>query len=556
MPALNVDNTATATQMASEILGQGFVIDSATYFGDANSSGTYTGGDTSNPSVLPGDTGVIFSTGNTSGFANATGANNQQGGTTTDTGGVNGNAAFDTAAGQATFDASYIEIVFTPEPGQTSLNIEFRFYSEEYNEYVYSNFNDIALVQLDGVTQPISVGTGEISVNSINDAGTFNPTNGNQANDPNPGNGVFDSSNPNLYIDNSTGAFATEMDGFTVTLSLDIPVTPGVQQTLMIGIADVGDSAWDSSLIIASNQQTGPVDNDPIATDDTGIQTFGANPRTIDVLANDTDPNGQTLTITQINGVNVVANQTVTLATGEEVTLNPDGTITLVNVGGNLGSTSFSYTVADTDGNTDSAFVTFEAQPICFTPGALVATPYGLRDTVDLKVGDLVLTQDNGPQQIRWCGSRVLDLDAMQNPERFIPIRIRKGALGVNTPSADMLVSPRHQVLIASPLTALLFGTSEVFCAAEHLLHLPGIERAVEVTSVHYIHFLFDQHEVLRVNRLRTESLYPGQLAIEGLQAKAREEIFELFPSLRTDPNFGPAARFVARKGEAALLAA
>jgi len=235
MPALNADTNATAVAMASEILGGGFTIDSATYTGAAASSGIYTDGDTTNPDVLPSDTGVILSTGNVASFANATGANNTAGGTSTGTSSADGVGIFDTAAGNNTFDAAYMTIVFTPEPGQTSLNLEFRFYSEEYNEYVYSDFNDIALVQLDGVTQPISVGSGEISVNGINNAGQENPNFGDEANDPNPGNGQFDSANPNLYIDNGDGAYATEMDGFTVTLSLDIPVTPGVQQTLVIG---------------------------------------------------------------------------------------------------------------------------------------------------------------------------------------------------------------------------------------------------------------------------------------------------------------------------------
>ena len=144
MPALNTDTSATAQDMAQLIFGSGFNITGATYSGATGSSATYSGGDASNPNVLPADTGVILSTGNVDSFANATGANNQSGGTSTNTTGGNGVSVFDTAAGGSTFDASYLEVTFTPEPGQTSLNIEFRFYSEEYNEYVYSNFNDIA----------------------------------------------------------------------------------------------------------------------------------------------------------------------------------------------------------------------------------------------------------------------------------------------------------------------------------------------------------------------------------------------------------------------------
>lgn len=547
MPALNADTTATAVEMATEILGSGFTIDSAIYFGDPASSGTYTDGDTTNPNVLPSDSGVIFSTGNVSDFANATGANNQALNTSTDTAGVDGNSAFNTAAGSNTFDASYMEITFTPEPGQTSLNIEFRFYSEEYNDWVYTNFNDIALVQLDGVTQPISVGSGEISVNGINNAGVTNPGFGNQANDPNPGNGQFDSANPNLYIDNSAGGFATEMDGFTVTLSLDIPVTPGVQQTLLIGIADRGDTLFDSSLVIASNNVADTSDTDPVATDDTGILTFGSNDEIVDLLANDMDPNSQALTITQINGVDVVAGDVVTLNTGQTVELNANGTITLVNASGALGETSFSYTIADTDGNTDSAFVTFDAQPICYCSGTMIETPYGPRAVEDLGVGDLVLTRDNGPQPIRWVGER-----SMIATPKSAPIRIATGFLGNQT---ELYVSPQHRLLVSGYRSELYFGHAEVLVAALHLVNGDTVLK-MKPGLVSYHHIMFDQHEIITANGAESESYQPGAYSLPGLDAAAREELFNVFPELRANPRAHVKSARETVRGQAGLLLA
>ncbi|MEP3347903.1 MAG: Hint domain-containing protein [Litoreibacter sp.] len=548
MTELNADTSASAVAMATEILGSGFTINSATYSGDDASSGIYTDGDTSNPNVLPSDTGVIFSTGVVSDFANATGANNSANGTTTNTGGIDGNSAFNAAAGQSTFDASFLEISFTPEPGQTSINIEFRFYSEEYNEYVYSNFNDIALVQLDGITQPISVGDGEISVNGINDAANSNPANGSEANDPNPGNGQFDSANPNLYIDNTDGSFETEMDGFTVTLSLDIPVTPGVTQTLMIGIADVGDSSFDSSIIIASNNVPDTTDTDPIATDDTGIETWGVNPKTVDILANDTDPTGQALTITQINGVNVVAGQVVSLPTGQDVTLNANGTITLVNTGGNLGETSFSYTVEDTDGNTDSAFVTFDAAPICYCDGVMIATPSGQRRVEELRSGDYVLTRDDGPQPIRWIGSRDMLADA-----RHAPIEFDAGAIGNDH---VLRVSPQHRVLCRGYRAQMYFGEEEVLVAATHLVNGRNI-RQLRGGLVSYNHLMFDTHQIITADGALSESYQPGDYSLPGLDDAAREELFEVFPELRSNVgHYGRAARVSVHGAVAQLLAA
>lgn len=545
MPALNANTSATAVEMATEILGNGFTIDSAIYFGDTASSGTYVDGDTTNPNVLPSDAGVIFSTGNVADFANATGANNQAGNTSSDTSGANGNAVFDAAAGTNTFDAAYMEITFTPEPGQTSLNIEFRFYSEEYNEYVYSNFNDIALVQLDGVTQPISVGSGEISVNGINSAGDTPPAFGNESNDPNPGNGQFDSANPNLYVDNTAGGFATEMDGFTVTLSLDIPVTPGVQQTLFIGIADVGDNSFDSSLIIASNNVPDLSDTAPVATDDTGILTFGSNDKTVDLLANDTDPNGQTLTITQINGIDVVAGDIVTLNTGQTVELNASGTITLVNASGNLGETSFSYTIADTDGNTDSAFVTFDAQPICYCSGTLIETPFGARAVEDLRVGDLVLTRDHGPQPIRWAGAR-----SMMTSVKSAPIRLTAGFLDNNT---ELFVSPQHRLLFSGYRSELYFGQSEVLVAAQNLVNGDTVVK-MQPGLVTYHHIMFDQHEIITANGTQSESFQPGAYSLPGLDVAAREELFAILPELRANPTAHVRSARQSVRGQAGIL--
>lgn len=99
--------------------------------------------------------------------------------------------------------------------------------------------------------------------------------------------------------------------------------------------------------------------------------------------------------------MSVSAGSIVSLPTGQTVTLNGNGTITIINTGSGTGPTSFSYTVSDSDGNTDSAFVTFDAAPICFCAGAMIETPSGPRAIEYLRPGDLVVTRDHGPQPIR-----------------------------------------------------------------------------------------------------------------------------------------------------------
>lgn len=67
---------------------------------------------------------------------------------------------------------------------------------------------------------------------------------------------------------------------------------------------------------------------------------------TINVLANDTDPDGDTLTVTSI-----------TPPTFGTTTLNADGSV-LFDPQGNIGSITFSYTISDGRGGTDSTVVT------------------------------------------------------------------------------------------------------------------------------------------------------------------------------------------------------
>jgi hypothetical protein len=542
---LTLNTSATATQMAEEILGEGFTNITATYFGDNDSSGIYSNADTAHAGLLPSDIGVIFSTGDAIDFSNAGGGNNN-GGTSTNTSGINNDADFNAAAGGATFDASFLVINFTPEPGQTQLNLEFRFYSEEYNEYVYSNFNDVALVMFDDNEVPISVGDGKISVNSINDANQFNPSQGSEALDPNPGNGQFDSSSPNLYIDNSTGAADTEFDGFTVTLSLDITVTPGVNHELKIGVADKGDSFWDSAFAIASNVTGGVADVDPVASDDV-VNVVRGQGVVADLLSNDTDPdNPGTLEITEINGVSVVAGQTVTLATGQQITLNIDGTITVAGNSAPSGQTFFAYTIEDADGNSDSAFVTLNTPP-CFTPGTSILTATGNRPVEELRPGDLIVTRDRGLQPLRWVGEREVTGAALfATNGSMAPIIVPAGSFGPGLPARDLIVSPMHKLLLSGARLPLIIGTREALVPARHLIGYQGIFQRTGTTPVRYLHLLFDQHEVVFSAGTPTESLHPGSIGLHGFSKESRESLFLYRPELRADPNvYGPTARHV-----------
>ena len=189
----------------------------------------------------------------------------------------------------------------------------------------------------------------------------------------------------------------------------------------------------------------------------------------------------------------------------------------------------------------------------CFTAGTMIDTPDGPRAVETLMVGDLVLTRDHGAQPIRWTGRRTLSAAELAGNERLRPVRIAAGALGVNMPAQDLVVSPQHRILVRSTIAQRMFDSNEVLIAAKHLVAVPGIdhEPAGDVT---YVHIMFDQHQIVTSNGAETESLFAGKMALEALGPDAAAEIFALFPELRDKADaYAPARALIeGRRGREA----
>ncbi|MCG6901367.1 MAG: choice-of-anchor L domain-containing protein [Rhodobacter sp.] len=511
---LPVNTGASATQMAQEIFGNGVTVVGASYTGDARSSGIYSNGDSVSPGVTPSDSGVILSTGRATRFTNSFGQANQSSNTSTNSGGPNNDPGFNALAGANTYDASWLDIDFIPT-GDT-LTMQFVFSSEEYPEYTGSIYNDAVGVWINGSPAMLTVGNGNTSVGNVNDV-----------------------NNVNLYHDNTGDQFNTEMDGFTVTLTLTMTVIPGVVNSIRIGIADVGDSQYDSNLLIAGDS----VQTVLIAHDDS-INIDAGSSGTVDVLGNDYSASSATLTVTHINGVPVVAGGTVTLPNGQSVTLNADGTLTVLTDADEELS-AFTYTISD-GFDTDTGFVTVNTVP-CFVAGTMIRTPKGEVRVETLKPGDLVVTQDHGAQPLRWIGRRKVAATG-----EHAPIRIAAHTFGVHR---TLMVSPQHRVLIRDNLSELLFGEPEVLVAAKHLLNDRTVTRK-SGGQVEYVHLLFDEHQVVYSEGLPTESFLPGPQVTDEFEAEVLAEICSIFPELdpKTGAGYGPSVRRTLKPHEAMVL--
>jgi Hint domain len=186
---------------------------------------------------------------------------------------------------------------------------------------------------------------------------------------------------------------------------------------------------------------------------------------------------------------------------------------------------------------------------VCFAAGTRIKTEGGEKAIEDLKVGDMVLTLDSGCQPIQWIGSRKLDaLDLAANP-KLKPIRIRANALGPGVPSADLIVSPQHRVLVRSAIAERMFGVREVLIPANKLLVIDGIDIELEAQSVEYFHILFGGHQIVFSNGAPTESLFTGPEAMKSVSDEAQAEMISLFPQMAS-PDYVPVpVRFIPEKG-------
>ncbi len=121
-------------------------------------------------------------------------------------------------------------------------------------------------------------------------------------------------------------------------------------------------------------------DSSPTAVSDSAV-TLPDTPVAISVLSNDSDPDGDPLTVTGITKPN-----------NGTVVLNADGTVTYTPNPGFIGTDTFTYTITDPDGNTDTAVVTVVIAPeIPYCIDDMATTPSNTPVTVP------VLNNDTDP---------------------------------------------------------------------------------------------------------------------------------------------------------------
>ncbi|MEP4336179.1 MAG: Hint domain-containing protein, partial [Roseobacter sp.] len=182
--------------------------------------------------------------------------------------------------------------------------------------------------------------------------------------------------------------------------------------------------------------------------------------------------------------------------------------------------------LAFTGAAADNSFFTDEnTGVVCFGPATQIDTPYGPRAVETLKKGDPVSTLDQGVQEIIWIHKDSHPIDGDED----CPILIQAGALGLNRPVSDLVVSPQHRILVGEEGQLENHFNVSTLVPAKSLTSLRGIRKMRGKHRITWWHFACRDHGIVTANGARTENLLLGKMVFLGLPKEDRDQLLTLF---------------------------
>lgn len=225
---------ADLNQILQCLLGPNVAVSNAVLTAAPGAAGLFSGG----TPVFGIDQGVVLSSGNITSLVGPNLLND----TSTDNGRPGDPDLDALVPGYTTFDATILEFDFSCA-NPTAVSFQYVFGSEEYNEWVGSEFNDVFGFFLNGVniaTAPAICSSGglPVAINNVNCLNPFAPPGG---------------PNCDCYRNNALpeggGLIDTELDGLTQVFYATATILPGLNH-MKIAIADAGDRVLDSNVML------------------------------------------------------------------------------------------------------------------------------------------------------------------------------------------------------------------------------------------------------------------------------------------------------------------
>ncbi|MEP3786587.1 Hint domain-containing protein [Ascidiaceihabitans sp.] len=168
---------------------------------------------------------------------------------------------------------------------------------------------------------------------------------------------------------------------------------------------------------------------------------------------------------------------------------------------------------------------------VSFTRGTHITMASGEQRLIeDLKLGDKVLTRDDGPQAVRWIGQ-----STVRAVGEFAPICIRAGTLNNDN---HLIVSPDHRLFIYQRSDELGAGRSELLVKARHLVNGDSVT-VQDGGFVDYFQLLFDSHQIIYAEGIAAESMLIDTRTKPVLPTELSEAMGDVIPGHSDLPHAG-----------------
>ena len=272
------------------------------------------------------------------------------------------------------------------------------------------------------------------------------------------------------------------------------------------------DGAGNTGLWTTDGTAAGTVEITPSGASASGLAPTDITPFGSDALFNGTDSNGfAELWIT--DGTAAGTTEILPAGADAEAGLQPVGITVLgsealfegVDASGNAqlwvtdgtaaGTMEIPASATSSMGLQPSDLTSGYQNPACYVAGTLILTESGEIPVEQLAVGDRVVTGSGAAAAIVWIGRRSYGQRWVVRNAGVAPIRLRAGCLGDGLPRRDLLVSPKHAMLLDGYLVP-----------AEELVDGAGVVREPVRGDIHYVHIELEAHDVIRAEGALSET--------------------------------------------------
>ncbi|MES2704506.1 MAG: choice-of-anchor L domain-containing protein [Bacteroidota bacterium] len=268
---ITVASNKTAAELAAALTGTGVIVLAPTLTCHGAANGIYTTGSVDPLGGIPA--GIVLTTGTAKDTLGNNGISHPASTFESSSYGTPGDAALATVAGTTTsntHDACILEFNFKAAGDTVSFNYVFA--SEEYPEFACSGFNDVFAFLISGgaYSTPTNIAlipgtTIPVCINSVNSApiGTSYPL----STCTSMGAGCPYT----MYYVNNSASTLLVFDGMTTVFPAIAAVSPCDTYHLKLGVADVGDAAYNSAVFIQGGSLTSIVPTTVSAVGTSGL---------------------------------------------------------------------------------------------------------------------------------------------------------------------------------------------------------------------------------------------------------------------------------------------